>query len=67
MNQTENKGNLRAAWSSVKAEVDALGVLLDFMGEAADPHTEHVTALAIVRRLPALVDSLAELEAQLDI
>lgn len=51
----------------MKAEVDALGVLLDFMGEAADPHTEHVMALAIVRRLPALVDSLAELEAQLDI
>ena len=58
---------MRAAWSSVKAEVDALGVLLDFMDEAADPHTEHVAALAIVRRLPALVDSLAELEAQLDI
>ena len=63
----ENKVNLRAAWSSVKAEVDALGVLLDFMDEAADPHTVNMTALAIVRRLPALVDSLAELETQFDI
>lgn len=63
----ENIGNLRAAWSSVKAEVDALCVLMDFMDEAADPHTERAAALAIVRRLPALVDSLAELEAQLDI
>lgn len=63
----ENKGNLKAAWSGVKAEVDALGVLLDFMEEAADPHTEKAAALAIVRRLPALVDNLAELEVHLDI
>ena len=62
-----NKGNIRAAWAAVKAEVDALGVLLDLSERASDPHTEHVAALAIVDRLPALVDRLAELEAQLDI
>lgn len=63
----ENMGNIRAAWAAVKAEVDALGVLLDLSERASDPHTEHMVALAIVERLPALVDRLAELEVQLDI
>ena len=62
-----NKGMIRAAWAAVKAEIDALGVLLDLSERASDPHTEHVAALAIVERLPALVDRLAELEVQLDI
>lgn len=63
----ENMGNIRAAWAAVKAEIDALGVLLDLSERASDPHTEHMVALAIVERLPALVDRLAELEVQLDI
>lgn len=62
-----NKGMIRAAWAAVKAEIDALGVLMDLSERASDPHTEHVAALAIVDRLPALVDRLAELEVQLDI
>ena len=62
-----NKGITRAAWAAVKAEIDALGVLLDLSERVSDPHTEHMVALAIVERLPALVDRLAELEVQLDI
>ena len=46
-----NKGMIRAAWAAVKAEIDALGVLLDLSERASDPHTEHVAALAIVERL----------------
>lgn len=62
-----NKGMIRAAWAAVKAEIDALGVLMELREDASDPFTERVAMHALVERLPQLVDRLAELEAQLDI
>lgn len=62
-----NKGMIRAAWAAVKAEIDALGVLMELCEDASDPFTERVAMRALVERLPQLVDRLAELEAQLDI
>lgn len=62
-----NKGMIRAAWAAVKAEIDALGVLMELCEDASEPFTERVAMRALVERLPQLVDRLAELEAQLDI
>lgn len=62
-----NKGNIRAAWAAVKAELDAIGVLVEFTNNARDPHTQEMGALSVLERLPMLCDTLAELEVQLGI
>lgn len=62
-----NEGNIRAAWAAVKAEVDALGVLMEVAEDAKDPYSERFANQLIVGRLPELVDKLAELEVQLDL
>lgn len=62
-----NEGNIRAAWAAVKAEVNALGVLMEVAEDACDPFSERFANQLIVGRLPELVDKLAELEAQLDL
>lgn len=62
-----NRGNVRAAWAAVKAELDAIGVLVEFTDNARDPHTQEMGALSVLERLPRLSDRLAELEVHLDI